>query len=90
VDAPEAGNNRFLITNGSVTSQEIADILRAKVPGAEERVPKGEPGKNTLSEDAFSADTSKARRLLGLEYTSKEKTFEDVGRQLLEIEKGSK
>lgn len=83
---PEAGNNRFITSPGNVTSQEIADILHAKVSGVEGRVPKGEPGKDTLPGDTFTADTSKVQRVLGLKYTPKEKTIEDLGKQLLEIE----
>lgn len=90
MDAVDAGNKRFLITPGAVTSQEISDILRAKVPGAEERTPKGEPGKNTLPDDAYKADTSRAQKVLGLTYRSKEDTFVDLGKQLLEIEKSAK
>lgn len=76
------------MTPGAITSQQIADILRADVPGAEERVPRGTPGANTLSANAFSANSTKAKALLGIRYKSANETFADLGKQLLEIEKG--
>ncbi|KAF1958442.1 NAD(P)-binding protein [Byssothecium circinans] len=87
IDAPDAGNQRFLITAGAVTSQQIADILRSEVPGADKRTPKGEPGKNRLADDAYSADTTKVRSVLGLTFRSAKETLADLGRQLLELEK---
>jgi nucleoside-diphosphate-sugar epimerase len=89
VDAKDAGGKRFITTAGAITSQQIADILRSKVDGAKERVPEGEPGKDTLAPDAFKADTSRVETVLGLKWTDSESTFADLGKQLLEIEKGS-
>ncbi|KAF2261737.1 3-beta hydroxysteroid dehydrogenase/isomerase family protein-like protein [Lojkania enalia] len=90
MDAKDAGNQRFLVSPGSVTSQQIADIMREEVPGAAERVPKGTPGVDTLPVGAISIDTTKAKTILGLEYRSVKETFTDLGKQLLAIEKGEK
>ncbi|KAF2637294.1 NAD(P)-binding protein [Massarina eburnea CBS 473.64] len=87
MDAPNAGNQRFNTTAGAVTSQEIADILRAEVPGAVDRTPKGEPGKNTQADGAYTIDSNKARDVLGWTLRSAKETFADMGRQLLELEK---
>ncbi|KAF2680269.1 3-beta hydroxysteroid dehydrogenase/isomerase family protein-like protein [Lentithecium fluviatile CBS 122367] len=89
MDAPSAGNQRFITTADPVDSQKIADIMRAEVPGAAERVPKGEPGTNTLPADAYGADASKAERILGLKWRPVEETFANSARQLLEFEKGN-
>jgi hypothetical protein len=86
MDAPKASNKRIFITAGPVFSQQISEILRSRVPGAEERTPEGEPGK--YPKDGYTADASLSRDVLGLEYRSVEETFEDLGRQLLEIERG--
>lgn len=89
MDAPGAGNQRFITSAGLIDSQKIADIFRSKVPGAEERVPKGSPGKYNLPADHYRADASKAERILGVKWRSAEETFGDVGRQMLEFEKGN-
>jgi len=63
MDAPNAGNQRYIVTAGAVDSQRIADILRENVPGADERVPKGTPGKSSLPGDAWKADNSRVSYL---------------------------
>ncbi|KAK7179759.1 hypothetical protein DPSP01_003236 [Paraphaeosphaeria sporulosa] len=85
LDNPEAANQRFILAAALADSQKIADILRAVVPGANERVPKGTPGKSTFPADQWSADNSKVQRVLGLKFRSAEETFGDSGRQLLEL-----
>ncbi|KAI9736280.1 MAG: methylglyoxal reductase (NADPH-dependent) gre2 [Cirrosporium novae-zelandiae] len=87
VVTPEASNKRFLLTAGPVTSQEIADIFRKKFPELESRTPIGKPGANTLPETAYRGDSTPAKEILGIKFHSKESTFEDLGKQLLDIEK---
>lgn len=84
--SPSAGNSRFLILAGQITSQQISDILRAKVPGLENRTPRGKPGVKGLPEGAYGADKGEARRVLGVEYRGAEETFGELGRQLVGIE----
>lgn len=88
LDNPAAANQRFIIAKGLLGTQRIADVLRATVPGAANRVPRGEPGTDNLPSEVYSIDNSKSKNVLGLEYTSEEETFGDLGKQLLEIEKG--
>ncbi|OCK76200.1 NAD(P)-binding protein [Lepidopterella palustris CBS 459.81] len=84
---PSAGNTRFLVTAGTVTSQQIADILRSELPETLSRTPKGVPGSNGLPETAFTADASPAEKVLGMRWTPMKETFAELGKQLLEIEK---
>ena len=84
---PEIGNRRIIITAGSVTSQEIADIIRSAIPALTERTPVGNPGEDTFPTDGYSVDTSAAIDVLGLGFQSKEATFLDLARQLLKIAK---
>ncbi|KAL9077958.1 MAG: hypothetical protein Q9157_003112 [Trypethelium eluteriae] len=49
---PEAGNKRFIISAGQISSQEISDILRKNFPELAGRTPKGNPGTSTLPEKA--------------------------------------
>lgn len=88
LDNPAAANQRFIIAKGVLGTQGIADVLRATVPGATERVPRGEPGTDNLPVGNYQIDSSKSEKVLGLKYTSSEDTFGDLGKQLLEIEKG--
>ncbi|KAH7135075.1 3-beta hydroxysteroid dehydrogenase/isomerase family protein-like protein [Dendryphion nanum] len=88
IDTPEAANQRFIITAGRLTNQKIADLLREHVPGAAERVPKGDTGADTLPSDYYNIDNSKGLNVLGIKYRSAEETIGDLGKQLLEIEKG--
>ena len=87
VTTPAASNTRFLITPGAVTSQEIADILRKNFKELGERVPKGVPGSATLDPEAYGADSGPIQKVLGIQFTDKEKTFVDLGANLLKIEK---
>lgn len=87
MDAPDAGNQRIITGENLVSSQEIADIMRAEIPGADEIVPKGELGKQTLPEGQYKADNTKAKKLLGIKYRTNKDTFADLGRQLLELSK---
>jgi nucleoside-diphosphate-sugar epimerase len=84
---PDAGNKRFNVCAGDIRSQEIADILRKEVPGAEARVPRGEPGKKTRPSDATGLDCGRAERVLGMQWRGREETFGEMGRQFLEIER---
>ncbi|KAF7874797.1 hypothetical protein EAF04_001971 [Stromatinia cepivora] len=87
---PEASGQRFIICEGQISSQNISDILRKNIPELEERTPQGVPGDNGLEDGSFTCSNEKAEKVLGLEFRSKEDTFVDLARQLLDIEKREK
>lgn len=87
MDAPGASNKRFIVAAGLVASQEVANAMRSEVPGARERVPKGQPGNIAFPGEHWRADNSRAKNILGLKFKSATETFSDLGRQLLELEK---
>jgi nucleoside-diphosphate-sugar epimerase len=87
---PEASGKRFIICEGQVSSQEISDILRKNIPELEERTPIGIPGGNELDENAYTCSSELAEKVLGIKFTSKEETFVELARQLLEIEREEK
>jgi len=88
VTKPEIGNRRIIIAAGSVTSQEIADILRSAITALAESTPIGKPGEDTFPTNGYSVDTDTARNVvLGLAFRNKEETFLQLARQLLEIAK---
>jgi nucleoside-diphosphate-sugar epimerase len=86
VTVPEASGKRFVITAGQVSSQEIADVLRASIPELSERTPEGTKGGNKLDENAYTASSEQAKKVLGISFRSKGETFVDLAKQLLEIE----
>ena len=87
---PEASGHRFVICEGQVSSQEISDLLRKSIPELEERIPVGVPGGNKLDANQYNCSAKLAEKVLGLTFRSKEETFVDLAKQLLEIEKKEK
>jgi hypothetical protein len=83
---PAAANKRMIISGGKVASQDIADILRENFDVLKDRCPIGNPGVSSLQEDAYDADVSHAKDILGLRFRPAERTFVDLARQLLKIE----
>ncbi|OLN95251.1 putative NADPH-dependent methylglyoxal reductase GRP2-like protein 3 [Colletotrichum chlorophyti] len=90
VTKPEAGGNRFIVSPGGISTQRIANILREKLPGLQERIPRGDPENPALPEGIYGVDTSLAKNVLGLEYTEEEKTIGDIASQLIELEERAK
>jgi len=86
-EVPRAAGQRFIVCAGRVASQEISDLLRARIPELEARTPRGSPGAEGLPEGQYACSSGKAEEVLGLTFRSKEETFVELGRQLLEIEK---
>lgn len=85
--APGVGNQRILVTRGSNSNQEIADLVREAVPEWDERIPLGKPGNYTLGSDLFQADNTKSKQLLGMTYRSLEETVGDTARNFHALEK---
>ncbi|PYH77464.1 NAD(P)-binding protein [Aspergillus uvarum CBS 121591] len=89
-EVPAAGNERFFICTGNFTYQQFLDALRAGIPEIRDRVPVGRPGTGEVPSDVYTVDTSKSRRILGLEYHSLEETIVDAARSLLRLEKAER
>ncbi|KAK1622566.1 NAD dependent epimerase/dehydratase [Colletotrichum phormii] len=87
---PEAGGKRFLVSPGGVSNQQLANILREKLPQWEGRIPKGDPAKATLAEGMFGVDASLAEKVLGMEYRTLEDTIGDTAAQFVELEDRAK
>ncbi|KAI1624895.1 NAD(P)-binding protein [Exophiala viscosa] len=85
--APGVGNQRFLVTQGGNTNQEIADIVRKAVPEWDERIPLGNPGSHALKPELLKADNTKSREVLGVDYQGFEETIADSARNFYELEK---
>lgn len=87
---PEASGQRFIVCEGQISSQNISDILRENIPELEKRTPIGIPGDKGLEDGSFTCSSDKIKNVLGLNFRSKEDTFVDLARQLLNIEKREK
>jgi hypothetical protein len=80
-----------LVSAGQISSQQIADTLRATFPELEERTPKGNPGTSSLPEKSkqYNSNSAKVKNVLRLEFRPVEDTLKDLGGQLLELEKSA-
>ncbi|KAF2091590.1 putative cinnamoyl-CoA reductase [Saccharata proteae CBS 121410] len=79
-----AAGQRYFITSGVYSNQQVCDIIRKNFPQLAERVPEGTPGAPLA--DFWRTDTGKAERELGIEFTPLEKTIVDTVNNLLELE----
>ncbi|KAK4993696.1 hypothetical protein LTR50_000307 [Elasticomyces elasticus] len=84
-ETPAAAGQRYLITSGNYSYQQVCDIIRAEVPEARERTPEGEPGKPLPP--VYRVSHEKAERELGMTFRSLRETITDTARSLLELEK---
>jgi nucleoside-diphosphate-sugar epimerase len=80
---PEAANQRFLIGGAQRFTHTMAVHVIAQIPEIAERVPKDSGEEPVL----LKAETEETDRILGMEYRSKEKTFLDTAKKILELEK---
>nr|ODO02275.1 D-lactaldehyde dehydrogenase [Cryptococcus depauperatus CBS 7855] len=81
---PEAGGERFIVSAGTVSGQDIVDAIHSRFPDVK-NVPVGKPGthdESTKDLDVF--DGSKAKRVLGIKYTSLEDCVADMFQSLKE------
>ncbi|KAK4454498.1 putative NADPH-dependent methylglyoxal reductase [Podospora aff. communis PSN243] len=83
---PEAGGERFYMVGEFFSNAKIAEIIRREFPQLEERFPPREQVKSDFPEDHWKFDSSKAARVLGVEYTSLEKSVRDTVESMLERE----
>ncbi|KAI0908076.1 hypothetical protein F4823DRAFT_625887 [Ustulina deusta] len=69
---PKAGGNRFYVVGGHFSNKRLADIIREKFPSLADRLPAD--AANDLPDDVYGFNNDKSRELLGIEYTSLEKS----------------
>jgi hypothetical protein len=80
---PAAANKRFLIGGAQRFTHTTAVHTIKQLPEIAGRCPK-DSGEDPL---VFQADTAETDRILGMKYRSKEETFLDTARRILELEK---
>jgi nucleoside-diphosphate-sugar epimerase len=82
----DAANERFFITGGRYTYQQICEVLRAspKIPDSvKSKIPRGDP-KDVPGPHVYDVDNSKSIRVLGMKYRALEDTMVDAALNLLE------
>jgi len=86
-ESPQAAGQRYFVTAGGYTYQDICDILR-KIPEIKDKVPEGKPGSGLGGKEVYKVDNSKAREL-GIDFIPLEKTITDMARQFIKMEKAA-
>lgn len=85
---PLASHERFIVTQGSYDTQEIADVVRAHVPEKRGRIPVGQPGKR-IADTHFSCDSGKVQKVLGMDFKGLEESIVPLAKQLYTLEESS-
>jgi nucleoside-diphosphate-sugar epimerase len=89
-EVPQAGGHRFLVCRGNFSFQQMADILREKIPQVSNWVPIGAPGSGLGDVQLYNPDASKAKRILSIAFRNLDETVVDAALSLLEIENTTK
>ncbi|KAJ5667604.1 hypothetical protein N7507_003468 [Penicillium longicatenatum] len=80
---PATGHERFLVTQSSYDTQEIADVIRAELP-ERHRVPMGQPGQRS-ADTHYSCDSSKAETILGVKFRGLKESIVPLAHQLYDM-----
>ncbi|KAI5780967.1 flavonol reductase [Geopyxis carbonaria] len=82
----QVAGERFLVTAGNYSFQEICDVLREGLGSEEARgVPVGTPGGGVPEGGVYAADTAKSVEKLGMRYRSLQECVVDAARAVLQI-----
>ena len=87
-----SSNERFLITEGRYSAQQIVDFIWANYPDRAQAkgVSKGTPGTFYPESGTYTPDNSKSKNLLKLEYHSFETMLGDLFKSFEELERQGK
>jgi nucleoside-diphosphate-sugar epimerase len=83
IEVPEAGGKRFFITAGHYSLKTLVEAIRASHPELTAKLPQN-PIDDTPAE-VYGYDNSRARRLLGIKFTSLDKCVGDTTSSLLQL-----
>lgn len=82
IEVPEAGNQRFFITNGYFTNKDIVDSIRESHPQLDSKLPPKDAARD-LPPGIYGFDNQKSINVLGLQYQPFKKTVGDTVESLL-------
>jgi nucleoside-diphosphate-sugar epimerase len=83
--AAGAGGKRFYTVGGHFSNKRVAEILRARYPDLAGGLPP-ESEEDDLPEDVYRFDVSRSKEVLGLEYTTLEKSVVDTVESIRRIQ----
>lgn len=83
-EVPEAGGQRYFVTGGQYTYQQVCDIIREAFPERISKTPKGETG--APIPPVYKVDASKAEKELGIKFTGLKECILDMVKQFSELE----
>lgn len=84
-EVPEAGGERFAVTGGKFSYQQVCDILRESYPEIKDKVPEGEAGQKLPP--SYTLSNEKATKVLGVHFRNLKECIVDTGKSLIELEK---
>ena len=86
IERPEAGGKRFSVAAGQFSNQQIADIIVKNFPQLTNKLPATrEPNDGYPDGGVYNGDNTRSKEILGLEYTSLEKSITDLVTVLLQM-----
>ena len=85
LSVPEAGGNRFYLVGGFFSNPRISQIIRKGFPQLGNKLPPFDT-KDDFPDDHWQYDTTKSKKVLGLEYIGLEKSVVDTVQSMLDRE----
>lgn len=86
LETPEAAGKRFLLMAGYYSNKEIAEIVASISPELKEKLPADlDKVESDLPEDPYKFSAKRSMDVLGLKYTSLEKSIKDTVESLLKL-----
>jgi len=85
------GQERYFLTAGLFTSQQMCNVLRKNFPERKDKIPEGNPDKwePLPTSEMFRVDNSKSIKELGIKYTDFETSVVGTAKSILALEKKS-
>jgi len=80
---PEAGGHRFYVVGGYFSNKRVADIVRRSQPDLASVLPP-QVASDDLPDDVYGFDNGRSRMVLGLEYTTLEKSVGDTVKSIID------
>ncbi|KAL5598241.1 hypothetical protein FOBRF1_012034 [Fusarium oxysporum] len=84
LETESAGGHRFITSRSRFTNADIANIIKTKFPELSTKLP--ETYDSDLPEGVYDIDTSKAREILNIEFSSLDQCVESTVKSLLKIQ----
>ncbi|KAI9815301.1 MAG: methylglyoxal reductase (NADPH-dependent) gre2 [Pycnora praestabilis] len=84
-ESPEAAMQRYFITSGNYTYQQVCDVIRKEVPEVKGRTPEGTPG--APLPEVYKVSNAKATKQLGMHFRTLKETMKDTAESLIQLEK---